>query len=131
MGALFRQPLELYEECAGLCYCVMFFEIITAVYRAAETQAAASGRALPASMAGAAAAAPGPKAGEGPVTRALLKIGPGSSLEVGIGNYPALTAALKQCVMFQLPPWPVWLFKVRQDFFRATASPEKVLAWSP
>ncbi len=64
-----------------------------------EPNASASARALPASMAGPSASVGGqPKAGEGPVTRAVLKIGPGSCLEVSISNHAGLVAALKQCV---------------------------------
>ncbi|EIE23396.1 P-loop containing nucleoside triphosphate hydrolase protein [Coccomyxa subellipsoidea C-169] len=62
-----------------------------------EPNASASARALPASMAGPSASVGGqPKAGEGPVTRAVLKIGPGSCLEVSISNHAGLVAALKQ-----------------------------------
>ena len=108
------------EECAGLLYCLILVEIQSAEYRA-ESKACASGRALPASMAASSAAAPGPKSGEGPVARAVLKIGPVSSLEVGIGNHPALTAALKQCVMPRCFACPTWNSTVQQMNFSKEA----------
>ncbi len=76
---------------------------LTVHRRTSEQASGAAGRALPASLGGApvAAASGGTNRaalGEGPVTRAVLKMGPCSCLEVAISNHPGLTAALKQCV---------------------------------